>query len=87
VFPAQFKFGASFVSVSCKMTARVAQVTICVIVLLQLASLASPRTLETVRKKRHTPFLPGDYWKDNRPDFGYQHFIILSLHMLENSCF
>jgi hypothetical protein len=20
--------------------------------------------------KRHTPFLPGDYWKDRRPEFG-----------------
>ena len=20
--------------------------------------------------KRHTPFLPGDYWKDKRPEFG-----------------
>ena len=23
-----------------------------------------------VINKRHTPFLPGDYWKDKRPEFG-----------------
>ena len=23
-----------------------------------------------VLSKRHTPFLPGDYWKDKRPEFG-----------------
>lgn len=23
-----------------------------------------------VISKRHTPFLPGDYWKDKRPEFG-----------------
>ena len=23
-----------------------------------------------VVNKRHTPFLPGDYWKDRRPEFG-----------------
>ena len=22
------------------------------------------------RRPRHTPFLPGDYWNGNRPDFG-----------------
>ena len=25
---------------------------------------------DKVIHKRHTPFLPGDYWKDRRPEFG-----------------
>ncbi len=25
---------------------------------------------KVIRSKRHTPFLPGDYWKDKRPEFG-----------------
>ena len=29
---------------------------------------SSPDDVKIV--KRHTPFLPGDYWKDKRPEFG-----------------
>ena len=58
------------------------QVTFLVVVLIQLASIASPRTFGVARHRRHTPFLPGDYWKDQRPDFGSTE---TTLNVMENS--
>ena len=59
-------------------------VTFALTIFVTLLSTASPRTfgLELRRAKRHTPFLPGDYWKDNRPDFGSTE---TTLNMMENS--
>ena len=58
-------------------------------IILHMMSLASPRTFKSQRLekkvsrgKRHTPFLPGDYWKDQRPDFGTTD---TTLNVMENS--
>ena len=59
-------------------------VTFLLTLFVTLLSTASPRTfgLELRRQRRHTPFLPGDYWKDNRPDFGSTE---TTLNVMENS--
>jgi len=53
---------------------------------LQIVALGSPVTFNkdvvNKREKRHTPFLPGDYWKDQRPDFGSTE---TTLNVMENS--